>query len=116
MFESHFIAMICSVMLGGEAEITHGYSIGYDVHRIRTDCETETEVIEVGRDVRSSLDSLQQVLFAAEVTGKTPVILIVDTDGREGAYEYRIRMAAERAGVTFQLLHQSDIVAAQLRS
>ncbi|MGH1367129.1 MAG: hypothetical protein ACRBCL_00830 [Maritimibacter sp.] len=116
MFESHFIAMICAVMFAGEAEVTHAYQVGYDLHRIRTDCETSETVIEVGRDVRSSLDSLQQVLFAAEVTGKTPLLVIVDTDGRIGAYEHRIRVAAERVGVTFQLLHQKDIIAAQLRS
>lgn len=116
MFESHFIAMICAVMLGGESEVTHAYQVGYDLHRIRTDCETEAQVIEVGRDVRGSLDSLQQVLFAAEVTGKEPMIVIVDTDGREGAYEHRIRTAAARAGVPFKLLHQDDIVAAQIRS
>jgi hypothetical protein len=100
-FEADLIPILCALMLGGSPEQPHGYSVGYDLHHIRVDCETDTTVIEVGLDRRSSLDSVQQALFAAHVTGKLPQVILVDTDGREGPYEYRIRSAAKRAGVAY---------------
>ena len=56
---------------------------------------------ESGLDKRSSLDSVQQALFAAFLTGKEPAVVIYDTDGQIGRYEYRIQVACELAGVTF---------------
>ena len=68
----------------------------------KVDCETSTEVIEAGLDKRSSLDSLQQALFFKHLTGKTPVIVIYDTDGKEGIYEFRIKAASKLAGVEYR--------------
>ena len=65
------------------------------------DCETEDTVYEGGLDKRSSLDSVQQALFAASLTGKHPAVVIYDTDGQIGPYEHRIRVACELAGVRF---------------
>jgi hypothetical protein len=110
MYESHFIAMLCSLVLGGEAEVVHPYNVGYDLHRIRVDCETDATVVEVGRDTRSSLDSIQQALFAAHVTGKTPMVVLIDTDGREGPFELRVRTAAEMIGMDYRVYTEDFLV------
>ena len=86
---------------GGQTEVRHRYPSPTGSHYIRVDCETATTVYEAGLDQRSSLDSLQQAVFAAQLTGKTPVVVIYDTDGQVGPYEYQIRVACEQAGVRF---------------
>ena len=65
------------------------------------DCETKDTVYEGGLDKDTNLDSLQQTLFFASLTGKTPVVVIYDTDGKVGMYEHRIKVACERVGVKF---------------
>ena len=97
--ELDLAAILCSLVLGGEMEVTHAYPVGYDVHRIRVDCETDTHVIEVGLDKRSSLDSVQQALFAASLTGKLPMVVMIDTDAREGPYELRVKTVAQMVGI-----------------
>ena len=114
MGEVALAAIYCVLMLGGMPEQSHGYSVGYDLHRIRVDCETEDAVIEVGLDKRSSLDSVQQALFAAHLTGKRPGILIIDTDGRVGPYETRIRTAAAMAGVTYDTIEKDRLIRWQM--
>jgi len=71
--------------------------------------ETPYHVVEGGLDKRSSLDSIQQALFAAHLTGKKPIVVIFDTDETEGRFEFRIRIAAEKAGVRFYRLSLRDI-------
>ena len=39
--------------------------------------------------------------IAAHLTGKTPAVVIYNTDGKIGRYEHRIKVACERAGVAF---------------
>lgn len=114
--EADLLAILCAAFLGGEAEQSHAYSVGGDLHRIRVDCETETRVVEAGLDKRSSLDSLQQAMFAASVTGKAPMVAIFDTDGREGPYELRIRRAAKRAGVDYEVWQDDLLVRWQMTS
>ena len=114
MSELHLAGILCSMFLGGEAEVSHAYSVGYDLHRIRVDCETATHVVEVGLDRRSSLDSVQQAMFAASVTGKAPVVVMVDTDGREGQYELRVRTVAEMAGVTYRVVDEDFLLSWQV--
>ena len=114
MGEVALAAIYCVLMLGGQPEVTHAYRVGDDHHRIRIDCETEDSVIEVGWDKRSALDSLQQALFAAELTGKRPEILLIDTDGRIGPYETRIRAAAKRAGVGFATIEKDRLIRWQM--
>ena len=66
-------------------------------------------VIEGGLDKRSSLDSVQQTLFASTLTGKKPVIVIYDTDGIEGRFEYRIKTVAKNLGIKFYNLNWQEI-------
>ena len=40
-------------------------------------------------------------LFASQLTGKRAGVVIYDTDGREGRIEYRIRVAAQAAGIRY---------------
>ena len=114
MYESYFVAILCSLLLSGEDEVRHGYSVGYDVNFIRVDCENDTHVLEVGLDKRSSLDSVQQALFAAHVTGKIPMVVMIDTDGREDRFEYRIRTAAKMAGVKYQVYDKDFLIRWQM--
>ena len=98
--EDSYNASFCSSM-GGEAEVRHDYTYPARTSYIRVDCETEDTVYKGGLDKRSSLDSVQQALFAAHLTGKKPAVVIYNTDGKIGRYEHRIKVACERAGVAF---------------
>ena len=88
--------IFCS-LAGGTIEAKTDYELGY----IYIDCETPEYVIEAGLDKRSSLDSIQQAVFASILTGKEPVVIIYDTDGIEGKYEYRIRKACEELNIAY---------------
>ena len=57
-------------------------------------------------DKRSSLDSVQQALFAGHVTGKRAGVVIYDTDGKEGRFEYRIKTVCQKAGVRYLVIGQ----------
>ena len=98
--EDAYNASFCASM-GGEREVRHDYTYPAGTSYIRVDCETADTVYEGGLDKRSSLDSVQQALFAASLTGKKPAVVIYNTDGKIGRYEHRIKVACERAGVTF---------------
>lgn len=98
--EADFNALFCTDV-GGEQETRHDYAYGSGEGYVFVDCETSDTVWEGGLDKRSSLDSVQQSLFFSALTGKQPGIVIYDTDGVEGQYEYRIRIAAELAGVQY---------------
>ena len=87
--------------VGDQAETHHYYIWAGGRSHIRVDCETSNMVYEGGLDKRSSLDSVQQALFTSHVTGKRPGVVIYDTDGREGRFEYRIKTACDRAGVSY---------------
>lgn len=99
--EADYNALFCQDV-GGEQEARHEYTYGAGkTSYVLVDCETDTQVWEGGLDKRSSLDSIQQTLFFATITGKQPGIVIYDTDGEEGPYEFQIRLAAELAGVQY---------------
>ncbi|MGR3468269.1 MAG: hypothetical protein ACU0CI_10340 [Shimia sp.] len=102
MTEADLILLICSYFFKGEKEQRINFDVGVASSHIRTDCETDSLVIEVGKDRHSSLDSVQQALFAHLQTGKQPVVFIVDTDGKIGSVEYRIQTVAKHVGVTYQ--------------
>ena len=89
--------------VGGVNETRHTYTYAGGRSFVKVDCETDTMVYEGGLDKRSSLDSLQQALFFSALTGKRPAVVIYDTDGREGRFEYRIRTACEKAGVHYEI-------------
>ena len=77
-------------------------SYGTGASYVVVDCETANMVWEGGLDKRSSLDSIQQALFFATLTGKKPGVVIYDTDGIEGQYEYQIRTVAELMGIQYE--------------
>lgn len=89
--------------LGGKREVRIKYFVkesglsGYVI----IDIETSEMVIEGGLDKRSSLDSIQQAVFASTLTGKQPAVAIYDTDGQWGRIEHRILTAAKAIGVKF---------------
>ncbi|GAA6199530.1 hypothetical protein [Aquicoccus sp. SU-CL01552] len=114
MHELALAAIFCTLMIRGTPEVSHPYSVGYDLHRIRVDCETETQVIEVGLDKRSSIDSVHQTVFAATLTGKSPMVLIIDTDGREDRYEFQIRTVAQTLGVAYKVLDRDYLIRWQM--
>lgn len=87
--------------VGGTTEVRHPYTYPRGESYILVDCETAETVYEGGLDKRSSLDSVQQSLFAAYVTGKNPAVVIYDTDGQVGRFEHRIQVACELAGVQY---------------
>ena len=89
--------------VGGVTETRHTYTYDGGNSFVKVDCETDTTVYEGGLDKRSSLDSVQQALFFSVLTGKAPVVVIYDTDGKEGRFEYRIRTACRKAGVQYEV-------------
>ena len=92
--------------VNGETATRHGYTSAGGRRYVEVDCETGTMVYEGGLDKRSSLDSVQQALFFSHVTGKRPAVVMYDTDGREGRFEYRIRVACRKAGVRYEVFRQ----------
>ena len=76
---------------------------------IRIDIVTDEYVIEGGLDKRSSLDSIQQAVFASTLTGKKPAVAIYDTNGNWGKYEHRIFSAATKLGVKYFWVSGNEI-------
>lgn len=94
--------MLCVLLNGGVTEVLHDFDNLGGKRRVRLDCETPTHVIEVGLDnTASARDSVHQALFAEFLTGKTPMIVVIDTDGVEDRYQYEARIVAARAGVAY---------------
>ena len=89
--------------VNGQTETRHYYTYPGGRSFIQVDCETATHVYEGGLDKRSSLDSIQQALFAAHLTGKRPSVVVYDMDGWEGRFEYRIRTVCQQAGVRYEV-------------
>lgn len=109
--ELELTAILCGFLLGGEVEVRHDYTaVGEDRH-IRVDCETDTHVIEVGFDAkRSSQDSIHQALFAAELTGKQPMVVLIDTNGVEEPVQYQVETVAHRLGVAYDIVQEDFLV------
>ena len=98
--EASHNAAFCA-RVGGTTEVRHTYTYPTGRSYILVDCETADTVYEGGLDKRSSLDSVQQALFFAYLTGKEPAVVIYDTDGKVGRFEHRIQVVCELAGVKF---------------
>jgi len=105
--EAVYNAEFCAGV-GGETETRHHYDYLTGRSYVQADCETEGTIYEGGLDKRSSLDSIQQALFLAYLTGKAPTVVIYDTDGKMGRYEYQIQVACEMAGVMFLRVKQEE--------
>ena len=101
MNELQALAIVCAI-LGGEREAHHPFELAAGSHFVRVDCETDTYAIEVGLDQRWALDSVQQAIFAAEVTGKAPMVVLIDLDGEEGAVEFQVEAAAHALGIEYR--------------
>ena len=89
-------------IINGKREIKKYYRVNNKQYYIIIDIETKTEVIEGGKDKRTSLDSIQQALFFSYLTKKKPIVVIYDTDNKFGQYEYRIQESCNKAGVEFR--------------
>lgn len=100
MNEAQIIAVMCAFW-GGEPEVSLDYMLHGEARRVQIDCLTEERAIELGLDKRSSLDSVQQATFAADLADRSPQVVIIDTNGEQGSIEYRIQRAAKLAGVGF---------------
>ncbi len=96
--------------IGGRTEVRHYYFASGRRYYVRVDIETDSHVIEGGLDKRSSLDSIQQATFAAQLSGKKGRVIIYDSDGIEGPFEYRIRIAARALGIDFQRIPLSELI------
>ncbi len=100
--------------LGGKTEVTYNYDYNINgksprVGSIRIDIVTDQYVIEGGLDKRSSLDSIQQAVFASTLTGKKPAVAIYDTNGSWGKYEHRIYSTAKELGIKFFWISDNEI-------
>ena len=110
-----FYNMALARKLDGETEVTFEYEYGLKGNTpltasIRIDIVTDEYVIEGGKDKRSSLDSIQQAVFASTLADKKPAVAIYDTDGRWGKYEHRVWAAAEELGVKFIWFSNGNII------
>lgn len=95
-----------ALYLNGKTEVSIGYEFtGSDGKiisaHIRVDIENDEYIIEGGMDKRSSLDSIQQAVFASVLTGKRAAVAVYDTDGFWGKFEHRIWTAARELGIKF---------------
>jgi hypothetical protein len=115
VYETELTLALCAFLLGGEVEVRHDFTLAEDRSHIRVDCETDSHVYEVGLDGKSSsYDSVVQALFAAELTGKLPAIVIIDTNGVEDHEEYRVRVAARAAGVSYLTVDRDLLIRWQM--
>ena len=114
MGETALALILCSLLLDGKTEVTHSYSAAGEDFSVRTDCETDTTVYEVGLDKRSSIDSVHQAIFAAYLTDKTPAVVMIDTDGIEDRYELQVRKVAEALGVAYSVYDKDFLIRWQM--
>lgn len=114
MGEVELAAILC-LMLGGEPERRHDFALDAGDYGIRVDCETAGEVIEVGLDAKDgSRDSITQALFAADLTGKSPAVVLIDRDGVEDKIEYQLRRASAAAGVAYRVVDRDALIRWQM--
>lgn len=95
-----------AALLNGQTEVTFSYDYGKSGNTpltasLRIDIVTAKYVIEGGLDKRSSLDSIQQAVFASTLSGKEPAVAVYDTDGVWGKYEHRIWTVTNELGIKF---------------
>ncbi|MEM6609912.1 MAG: hypothetical protein AAF689_15200 [Pseudomonadota bacterium] len=115
MFESDLLHIICVLVLGGTPEVRTPYAIETGEHFVRIDCLTDTHAVEIGLDDRrSSHDSVHQAIFAAELTDRAPMVVIVDTNGVEEATEYQIDTVARALDVEYRVLDRDFLLRVQM--
>ena len=94
------------MLLNGRTEVSLPYNYGKSGNTtltasVRIDIMTNKYVIEGGLDKRSSLDSIQQAVFASTLSGKEPAVAVYDTDGFWGKYKQRIWNVATELNIKF---------------
>ncbi|MEM9319197.1 MAG: hypothetical protein AAGA70_09345 [Pseudomonadota bacterium] len=115
VFEADLLHVICALMLGGTPEVRTPYQINDGDHYIRIDCLTDSHAVEIGLDDRrSSLDSVHQASFAARLTGRAPMVVMVDTNGVEEAIEYQVETVARDMGVDYRVIDRDFILRLQM--
>jgi len=111
MGEVELAALLCAFLSGSQPEARRYFDANGLSRYIRVDCETDTHVIEIGLDGTSSArDSIHQAVFAATLTGKTPLVVMIDQDGYEGRFEFEIRQVAHRLGVAHGVCDKAFIL------
>ena len=105
MTKADLIPIICAILVGGEAELRLPYSLNNSANYVRVDCVRDIHAIEIGLDdCRSSLVSLQQALFYGALLERAPMVILVDTDGREDPTEFQVETAARATGVAYRVI------------
>lgn len=95
-------ALLCSLLNGGVTEQRHHFPNLGETRHVRVDCETPTHVIEVAMDGGSSArDSVHQAKFFEYLTGKRPMVIVIDRDGVEDRWEFETRIVAGEFGIAF---------------
>ena len=111
MTETEIAALLCGWLAGAEIEERQYFDMQGERRHVRVDCETDSHVIEVGLDGSVSVrDSVHQAVFAAVLTGKVPMVILIDRDGAEGRYELEMRVVAQALGVPYAVC-SADFVA-----
>jgi len=111
MGEVELAMMLCAFLAGSEGETRQYFDVNGLSRHVRVDCETDSHVIEIGLDGKSSSrDSLHQALFFAHLTGKEPMVIMIDRDGFEGRFEYEMRQTTGMTGVQYVRCAQDFIV------
>ncbi len=95
--EDAYNTSFCTSM-GGEKEARHDYTYPTGTSSVRVDCETADTVYKGGLDRRSSLDSVQQALFFAHLTGKKPAVVITTQTEKSGGMSTRLKLPVNGPG------------------
>jgi len=115
MFEADLIPIICVLLLGGAPEQRVAYDLHDGSHYVQVDCLTDTHAIEIGLDNRrSSYDSVHQAVFYGHLTEREPLVILVDTDGREDNAEYQVERVARDLGVGFHVYDLDYLIRMQM--
>lgn len=112
--EDHFNQQLAT-HFGGQTEVTINFNYSLEGKApkqasVRIDIVTDQYAIEGGLDKRSSLDSIQQAVFAASQLGLKPAVAIYDTDGSWGKYEHRIWTTAKKLNVKYFWVRNGQVL------
>ncbi len=100
MFESVWISLLCGTLYGGQPEEAAYFEHDGARSYVRADCVTPTHVIEFGRDTSSGLrDSITQAVFNADIMGRAPLVVIIDSDDHIGSQEHQVTRTGALLGV-----------------
>lgn len=111
MNEVFLASLLCGLLGGADTETRQKFDNLGDTRWVRVDCETPTHVIEFAMDLTpSSRDSVHQAVFASLKTGKTPMVVMIDTDGEEGRYEQEMREVTSHLEIAYHFCRKDFLV------